>query len=405
MGRVIGLDLSKHNAEVAILETGAERCKRRRIAATPAAIRAFAAKLGPEDRVVLESCTNAFAFQRLLCQHAGEVVVSNPLKTRIIAEAKVKTDKVDAEILARLLAADFLPPVWVPDPSTDQLRHAVNHRQGLVTQRTQAKNRIHAVLSRNLVTTELTDMFGKAGRAFLSRVELPAAERTLLDAALRTLDFLELEVLAAEKALAKLVYEDEQIRRLLTIPGIALTSAAGLKAAIGDIGRFRRPANLVSYFGLNPAVYQTGMKAYSGHISRQGRSHARTVCVEAAHQLVRVPGPFHAFFLRLRRRKPYNVAITAVARKLTVLVWHMLANNENYRYASPSLTREKTNRLHNLATDQPAPRTPRPATGLRHQAARDAEAEYLAFLHERFGPQGPTPKDHPNQQSARRKKT
>jgi transposase len=242
------------------------------------------------------------------------------LKTRIIAEAKVKTDKVDAEILARLLAADFLPPVWVPDIFTDQLRHWVSHRQGLVTQRTQAKNRIHAILHRNLVITEVSDLFGKAGRESLAQVELPAAERMLLEADLRALDFLDTEVLAAEQTLAKLVYEDKQIRRLLTIPGIALTSAAGLKAAIGDVRRFRAPANLVSYFGLNPSVYQTGMTAYTGHISRRGRSHARTVCVEAAHQLVRVPGPFHAFFLRLRRRKPYNVAITAVARKLTVLV-------------------------------------------------------------------------------------
>ena len=92
-------------------------------------------------------------------------------------------------------------------------------------------------------------------------------------ATLRTVDFLKTEILTAEKALAQAVHQDGQIRRLLTIPGIALTSAAGLRAAIGDVRRFRRPANLVSYFGLNPSVYQTGLKAYTGHISRRGRSH------------------------------------------------------------------------------------------------------------------------------------
>jgi len=398
MGRVIGLDISKHSAEVALLEAGSSSCRRRRFVASPAGIRAFAGKLGPDDSVALESCTNAFAFHRLLCQHAGKVVVSNPLKTRVIAEAKVKTDKVDAEILARLLAADFLPPVWVPDAFTDQLRHCVSHRQGLVTQRTQAKNRIHAILHRNLITVQISDLFGKAGRAFLAKVELPATERMLLDADLRTIDFLNAEILAAEKALAEAVHEDEQIRRLLTIPGIALTSAVGLKAAIGDIHRFRASAKLVSYFGLNPSVYQSGLKAYTGHISRRGRSHARTVCVEAAHQLVRVPGPFHAFFLRLRRRKPYNVAITAVARKLVVLVWHMLTNNEDYRYASPDLTREKLNRLHHLATGQRALRARRrDAPPSRHQPGKDAEAGYKQFLDERFGPDGPASKDHPNQ--------
>lgn len=398
MGRVIGLDISKHSAEVAMLEPGSSSCKRRRFAATPAGIRAFADKLGSDDSVALESCTNAFAFHRLLCRHAGEVVVSNPLKTRVIAEAKVKTDKVDAEILARLLAADFLPPVWVPDAFTDQLRHCVNHRQGLVQQRTQIKNRIHAILHRNLITADVSDLFGKAGREFLSGVELPGAERQLLAADLRTLDFFDNEISASDKVLAQAVHQDTQVRRLMTVPGIALTSAAALRAAIGDIRRFRSAANLVSYFGLNPSVYQSGLKAYTGHISRRGRAHARGICVEAAHLLVRVPGPFHAFFLRLRRRKPYNVAITAVARKLVVLIWHMLTHDEDYRYTSTDLTRDKLNGLHRLATGKRAPRAPRKASaGARHQPGIDGQADYESFLLHRFGPDGPPTKDHPNQ--------
>jgi len=396
MGRVIGLDVSKHSAEVAILESGAATCKRGRFAARPASIRAFAKKLGPEDQVALESCTNAFAFHRLLCQHAGKVVVSNPLKTRIIAEAKVKTDKVDAEILARLLAADFLPPVWVPDAFTDQLRHWVNHRQGLVTQRTQTKNRIHAVLHRNLIASPASDLFGKTGRAFLADLDLPGSDRRLVEADLRTIDFLATEIPSAEKALAEAVHQDEQVRRLLTIPGISLTSAAGLKAAIGDIRRFHAPAQLVSYFGLNPSVYQSGLKAYTGRISRRGRSHGRAICTEAAHLLVRVPGPFHAFFLRLRRRKSYNVAITAVARKLVVLIWHMLTKNEGYRYASPQLTRDKLNRMDHLATGKRSPQKPRDRTVSRHQPGHEGEEDYEHFLQERFGPEGPTGVDHPN---------
>jgi transposase len=396
---VIGLDISKHSAEVAVLYLGSGELERSRFAAEPAAIRHFADQLGADDRVALESCTNAFAFHRLLCQHAGQVVVSNPLKTRIIAEAKVKTDKVDAEILARLLAADFLPPVWVPDPATDQLRHWVSHRQGLVTQRTQAKNRIHAILHRNLIAPDLSDLFGKAGRAFLAKVELPVPERRLLEADLRTIDFLATEIHAAEKSLAEALYEDADVRRLLTIPGIALTSAAGMRAAIGDVRRFRASKNLVSYFGLNPSVYQSGLKGYTGHISRRGRSHARTICVEAAHQLVRVPGPFHAYFQRLRRRKPYNVAITAVARKLVVVIWQMLTHGEDYRYVPPVQTRDKLNRLRRLATGQPAPRS---ARAPRHARTEDpnpgqrGEDEYTSFIRERFGDAGPQGVDHPN---------
>jgi transposase len=399
VGRVIGLDISKHSAEVAVLQMGTGELRRGRFAAEPKAIRKFADRLGPDDRVALESCTNAFAFHRLLCQHAGQVVVSNPLKTRVIAEAKVKTDKVDAEILARLLAADFLPPVWVPDAAVDQLRHLVSHRQGLVTQRTQAKNRIHAILHRNLIAPEFSDLFGKAGRAFLARVDLPPTERSLLDADLRAIDFLGAEIDKVEKRLAETLHQDPDVRRLMTIPGIALTSAAGMKAAIGDVRRFRSSSNLVSYFGLNPSVYQSGLKGYTGHISRRGRSHARTICIEAAHQLARVPGPFHSFFLRLKRRKPYNVAITAVARKLVVVIWQMLTREEDYRYAAPAPTRVKLNRLHRLATGEAAPRARKPTKNAEPpepDPGQRGEDDYLRFLHDRFGEEGPRGVDHPN---------
>ncbi len=393
MRRIIGLDIHKRFAEVAVLRPGRPGPQRLRFPAEAGAIRAFAARLGPQDRVALESCTNAFAFHRLLCQHAGEVVVSNPLKTRVIAEAKVKTDKVDAETLARLLAADFLPPVWVPDPQTDALRHLVFHRHALVQQRTQAKNRIHAVLHRNLIAPTVTDLFGRRGRRWLGAVALPAHERTLLDADLRVLDFLQLEIGHAERDLARAAHDDPAVRRLMTLPGIALTSAVALRAAIGDIGRFRSPQRLVSYFGLNPSVHQSGEKAYGGHISRRGRAHARGLCVEAAHLLVRVPGPFRAFFERLRRRKPHNVALTAVARKLVVLVWHMLTESEDYRYAPPALTRSKLSRARRLATDRGAARAtlpgPPPDPSHDHDAGRDAQRAYERFIRDRYGTRGP----------------
>jgi transposase len=388
MGRVIGLDISKRSAEVAILVPGTQQLERRRFAADGPSIVAFAAELTGDDRVALESCTNAVAFHRLLCHHAGAVVVSNPLKTRVIAEAKVKTDKVDAEILARLLAADFLPPVSVPDAATDRLRHLVFHRQGLVTQRTQAKNRIHAVLHRNLLAPEVSDLFGRTGRRLLARVALPDDERTLLDADLRILDFFTGEIQATDQQLAQAALDDPEVRRLMTVPGLALTSAVALKASIGPVSRFAAAPKLVSYFGLNPSIYQSGQTAYHGHISRRGRSQARAVCVEVAHQLVKAPGPFHAFFERLRRRKPYNVAITAVARKVVVLVWHMLTHAEDYRYAPPARTRRKLNALHQLATGTPAPRSPRSAPHASpddHQAGREAESHYRTNLQERFG--------------------
>ena len=86
-----------------------------RIETTPEGLRLFAASLCERDEVALEATCNTHAIARLLECPVGRVVVSNPAKTRAIAETKVKTDKVDAQVLAQLLAAGFLPSVWLPD--------------------------------------------------------------------------------------------------------------------------------------------------------------------------------------------------------------------------------------------------------------------------------------------------
>ena len=132
--RCIGLDVHREFAQVAIWEAGVVR-QAGRIATTPEALRLFADSLAPSDEVALEATGNTHAIARLLERRVARVV-ANPAKTRAIAEAKVKTDKVDAEILAQLLAADYLPAVWRPDPATAALRRQVLRRAHIVRQRT-----------------------------------------------------------------------------------------------------------------------------------------------------------------------------------------------------------------------------------------------------------------------------
>src|SRR3954469_4922036 len=115
--RRIGLDVHREFAQVAIWQDGVVR-QAGRIAATPEALRVFADSLAPSDEVALEATCNTHAIARLLEGRVTRVVISNPQKTRAIAEAKVKTDKVDAAVLAELLAADYLPSVWVADDQT-----------------------------------------------------------------------------------------------------------------------------------------------------------------------------------------------------------------------------------------------------------------------------------------------
>jgi transposase len=295
----------------------------------------------------LEVTGNTWAIARLLASQAARVVVSNPVKTRAIAEAKIKTDKVDAAILAELLAADFLPAVWMPDPQTAALRRQVQRRGHIVRQRTRLKNQVQAILHRNLVVRcPAADLFGIKGRAWLAGQDLPPDEQAAAAALLRQLDFHAEELALIDRELALVALGREDVRRLMTIPGVDATVALALVAAVGDFTRFRTPERLVSYLGLNPRVRQSGNQpATHGRITKSGASYARGMLVEAAFSASKAPGPLRGFYERVRARRGIQVAIVATARKLAVLCWHLSIKEEDYAFAMPSLVAHKRRKL------------------------------------------------------------
>ena len=354
--RIIGLDVHRTFAEVAIREHGRVR-PAGRISTTTAGLQLFARGLTRRDEVVLEATCNTHAIARLLRAHAGRVVVSNPLRTRAIAEAKIKTDKIDAAVLTQLHASGFLPEVWMPDATTEALRRQVSRRAQIVRHRTRLKNQIHAILHRNLLPRcPASDLFGRKGRAWLTTQSLPADERAAVTSLLRALDHADEDLTELDRDLASSILEDAGVRRLMTIPGVDFAVAVGLVAAIGDVTRFRSPQKLVSYFGLNPRVRQSGLQpAHHGRITKQGRAHARGMLVEAAWVAAKTPGPLRAFFVRVRGRRGHQIAAVATARKLAVLTWHLLTKQQDYAWARPSLTEQKRRALE-LRAGQPAER-------------------------------------------------
>ena len=180
-----------------------------------------------------------------------------------------------------------------------------------------------------------------------------------------------------DKEIAVDSLDDRSIARLITITGVNLTVAAGIVAAIGDVHRFSSPQKLVSYFGLNPRVRQSGLgAAHHGRISKAGRSHARAMLVEAAWAAAKTPGPLHAFFVRIRAKRGHQVAAVALARKLTVLCWHLLTKQTDYRWARPALVANKR-RAMELAAGQPQKKgnKPGPAYAYNVKALRDQEME------------------------------
>jgi transposase len=335
--------LDAHKAFIQVCEVAPDGKRRRefRIGASAEEIQAFAATLGARDQLVLEATFHTWAIYEILRRHAGRVVVANPLQVKAIAHARIKTDKVDAHILAQLLRAGFIPEVTMPDAATWELRQLVSHRRHLVKHRVALQNTVHALLNRRLLHYGGPNPFTKRGRSWLAGVALEPGERFMLDNALRLLDATAESLAAVDAKLVKRASFEEGVRLLMTIPGIDVTVAAGLVAAIGDIERFDSPGKLAAYFGLVPRVTQSAGRCHHGRITKTGNSTARHLAIEASQVLARSSSPIAATYHRVRRKRGHNVAVTALARKLVVLVWHLLTKREPCRYAVPARTRTK----------------------------------------------------------------
>jgi len=373
------MDIHKEMAVSCIVDEKGKVVQRQRCRCTREELEQFCRRyFQPSDKVALEATTNTWAVVEILKPFVAEVVVSNPLKTKAIAEAKIKTDKVDAEVLAQLLRCDFLPRVWEPPVATQALRRLTARRAALVMDKTAIKNRIHAVLHQRLIPCPFSDLFGVHGRQWLRTLSVDVDGRTSIDSDLRLLASIEEEIARHDQELATTAYEEPRVKLLMTLPGISLTVAQTLWAVLGEVERFRDADHAASYLGLVPTTHQSGKHCYHGPITKQGHRQARALLVQAAQHVRIHPGPLGAFFRRVAKRRGYNVAVVATARKLEVIAWHMLKANEPYRYAQPQTVETKLEQLRVTATGKKRKRgyakgTPRPVTygsGQRMQRVR-----------------------------------
>ena len=194
---------------------------RERFALNRHTLELFATKvLRPTDHVAFEATTNCWAVADALRPHVAKLVVSNPLATKAIAQAKVKTDKVDAHVLAQLLRCDFLPEVWQPDEATRRLRELTGRRSALVGQRTMMRNRIHSVLAMRLIEVSLQEALRRRGPGVARRPWRSIAQgRMLIDSDLRQLEFLQKQIAALDLELARRGYASDAVKLLMTLPG------------------------------------------------------------------------------------------------------------------------------------------------------------------------------------------
>ncbi|MBU7028781.1 MAG: IS110 family transposase [Theionarchaea archaeon] len=323
---------------------------------------------GKEAKAVMESTGNLWIRLYTALETAGvEVMLSNPSKTRVIAESKMQTDKVSARTLAELLRTGFIAACYVPPAEVRALRHLIRYRTKLVRDLTRIKNRIHSILDKyELPTCECTDQFGKGGLQWL-RMILPLLDvedqfimgseldrivyhqSRIEDVSLRiaaktveTEDSLKADGTPSEPAIA------EDVVTLLTLIGVDYFTAMLFLYEIGDVTRFSSASKLTSWLGLVPSVHQSGNTCYHGKITKKGSRLVRWALIQSAQVAVQKDPHWREKFNRISYRRGKQKAYVAIARELAVTMYHMLMNDEPYRYQREETTNRKLKKLNRL---------------------------------------------------------
>jgi transposase len=320
----VGLDVHKNSVYATVLDAKGKVILKQEIPNEKIEVINFFSKIR-KAKVALEAC---YAWQWLydyLETKGYEVTLAHPLKTRLIAEARIKNDSIDSETLAYLLRADLIAKSYVPCKEIRKQRRIARHRASLVKIRTIVKNMIHALLARNGIKHEFSDLFGRAGMEFLKNIDLDEESRFELNQYLMLLRVLNCKIEETQEIVEDLAGQNYYAKLLISIPGISYLSALIIASEIADIRRFNSSKALTSYAGLVPSTYSSGNRNYHGSITKQGSYLLRWVLIQASNKAIESNNYLKKFYLKLERKKGRNVAIVAVARKLLRYIWVMLS--------------------------------------------------------------------------------
>jgi transposase len=292
-----GIDLHKKTSFITTIDESGKVVFRRNFQNKEEHILEYFVSLDGPTKIVIEAMCSWHWLYDLLRAHNFNVVISNPLKTKAIASAKIKNDKVDSHMLAQLLRADLIATVYVCSLKTRKLKELLRHRQRLVRDVTRMKNRIHMLLMKNNTAIPVSDLFGVKGMKYLKDIDLPNYHQQQLQSYLTVYDCLNEQIQPLTKRIRKLAQKDPMAQLLMTIPGIGPLTAMFIIAEIEDISRFPSYRNLSSYAGLVPCLDASADKSRTGRITKQGSPYLRTALVEAAQVIPRMKKTRLTFFI------------------------------------------------------------------------------------------------------------
>ena len=310
----------------------------------------LARSYSPNIKAVVEPSANYWIKVYDKLEDEGvEVKLSNPSKTKAIAEARVKMDRLNAKTLAYLLRGNLVAESYVPTKKNRERRTLIRHRASLIKIRVEVKNRIHALLDKHDLSYSYTDLYGKEGLEWLHSLNLPATDEHILKSNLQILEALNEQIHDADIQIAKDAVNEEQAKLLMTMPGVDYYAAMILLSEIGDVKRFPSPEKLVSWVGLAPQVHQSGETHWTGHITKKGSKRTRWILTQCAQSTRQHDPKMRTFYERIERKHGSSKATVAVARKMLAIMHAMLTRNEPYHGENRQLTMQKHKRLERIA--------------------------------------------------------
>ena len=327
----LGIDHHKRYSQVAVMDEKGTVRTNGKIANEKKAFALLKEYYKEPCRAVIEAGRNWGMMYDLLEGLDIKTVVGHPLKIRAIADAKIKSDSIDAKTLAHLLRADLIPQVHVPSKEVREQKNLLRHRLWLVRLQTMTKNRIHQLIDRNHVKRpKVKNIFGVAGRTFLKGLSLSPIDQKLLKDHLELLDNLHQHIRKTEVWIGKELKDNPYISILLSLPGFGKVLSALAALEIDNINRFRTPAKFASYSALIPSTFASGGKVYHGDLIPGGNRWLKYVFIEASWVSIRTSGYCRFYFEKMKDRKNSNVAIVALARRLSEIVYRCLKEKRAY---------------------------------------------------------------------------
>ncbi len=329
----LGVDYHKAFSYCTLMDEEGKVVKQGRIENSAEGVQRFVQGADEEVIGVMEATRNWTLMYDWLEEEIEEVKLAHPLKVKAIAEAKIKTDKIDSRTLAHLLRCNLLPESYVPTKGARYIRQVLRQRIFYVRVQTMLKNRIRTIIDKHpeLGKAPVEELFGIKGMEWLKGVKLPEIDRNIVDNDIELLKEVKERINKSDELIEELGRDDERVKYLMSVPGIGKFFAVLLCHEIDDINRFRDDRKLHAYAGLVPSTYASGNRVIHGHITKQGNKWIRWAMVEAVWPAIRRDAQLRIFFERLREKKGSNCAKVATAKRLLTIVYRILKEKRSYK--------------------------------------------------------------------------